>query len=85
LKLIDSASNHKIGDRYSFGEIKVWVVELQDSGLMSPVQWLDSPGELDDSRVFDHLSDDTEFIYASSSFVITKVPTLLAEQIRALL
>jgi len=85
LKLIDSASNHKIGDRYSFGEIKIWVVELQDSGLMSPVQWLDSPRELDDSRVFDHLSDDTEFIYASSSFVITKVPTLLAEQIRALL
>jgi hypothetical protein len=86
LKLLDSAGDHKIGDRYSFGGIKVWVVQFQDSSLMNPVLWFDhSLAKGSDSHLFDHLSDDTEFIYASSSFVITKVPTLLAEQIRALL
>jgi hypothetical protein len=86
LKLVDSASDHKIGDRYSFGEIKIWVVKSQDSSLMRPVLWRDnSPGERSDLHLFGHLSDDTEFIYASSTFVVTKVPTLLAEQIRALL
>ena len=86
LKLIDSAGDHKIGDRYSFGGIKVWVVKSHDSSLMNPVLWFDNAlAKGSDSHLFDHLSDDTEFIYASSSFVITKVPTLLAEQIRALL
>jgi len=86
LKLVDSASGHKIGDRYSFLEIKIWVVKSHDSSLMRPVPWLDySPGERGDLHLFDHLSDNTEFIYASSAFVVTKVPTLLAEQIRALL
>ena len=86
LKLIDSAGDHKIGDRYSFDEIKIWVVNSQDSSLMNPVLWSDhSLGKRSDLHLFDHLSDNTEFIYASSAFVITKVPTLLAEQIRALL
>jgi hypothetical protein len=86
LKLIDSAINHKVDDRYSVGEIKIWVVKSNDSNLMRPVLWSNnSPGGRSDLHLFDHLSDDTEFIYASSSFVVTKVPTLLAEQIRALL
>jgi hypothetical protein len=58
------------------------------SCIQAPIQqlWRDnSPGERSDLHLFDHLSDDTEFIYASSILVVTKVPTLLAEQIRALL
>jgi hypothetical protein len=86
LQLVDSASGHRIGDRYSFGDIKIWVVESQDSSLMRPVLWHEnSPGERSGLHLFDHLSDDTEFIYSSSTFVVTKVPSLLAEQIRALL
>jgi hypothetical protein len=86
LKMLDSASEHRIGDRYSFSSNKIWVVQASDSSLVRPVLWLNnSPSERSNLHLFDHLSDNTEFIDSRSVFVVTKVPPLLAEQIRALL
>ncbi|MFT7517102.1 MAG: hypothetical protein ACI84O_000892 [Myxococcota bacterium] len=86
LLLLDSASQHSIGDRYTFKDNRVWIVKKRLSNLLDPRLWADDHF---DPRVIldvDHYRyHDIEFIDAGSVFVITKVPTLLAEQIRALL
>ncbi|MBC8369788.1 MAG: hypothetical protein H8E25_07300 [Planctomycetes bacterium] len=86
IKILNSASTHFIGEQYTFDDIKIRVVKSSDLSLIGSLNWRSNNSAGNNaSHGFDYLSDDTEIIESKSTFTITKVPSLLAEQIRALL
>ncbi|MDP6963596.1 MAG: hypothetical protein QGF46_05455 [Planctomycetota bacterium] len=84
LQLIASASGRLIGEKYSFRRFKVSIVKDYDHSIVRPVMWLEfNTPDVAESRRLSDLNDNSEFLYSRSTILVTKVPSLLAEQIQA--